>query len=43
MYWKSILLFLTWPALIALSLYLVMVVIKKYNYVLEHEKKKNEN
>jgi len=42
MYWKSILLFLTWPALIALSLYLVLYVVKKYNDKLEHVKKKYE-
>lgn len=42
MYWKSILLFLTWPALIALSMFLVQYVIKKYSDVFEHVKKKYE-
>lgn len=40
MYWKSIILFLTWPAVIVLSLYLVQYVVKKYNDVFEHVKKK---
>ncbi|RKD91404.1 hypothetical protein [Mangrovibacterium diazotrophicum] len=42
MYWKSILLFLTWPVLIAVSLFLVQYVVKKYNDKLEHVKKKYE-
>jgi len=42
MYWKSILLFMTWPALIAVSLYLVQYVLKKYNDKFEHVKKKYE-
>ncbi len=43
MYWKSILLFLTWPALIVLSLYLVTFVMKKYKDVFEHVKKKYQH
>lgn len=35
MYWSSILLFLTWPALIVLSWFLVKLVIRKYNQVFE--------
>lgn len=42
MYWKSILLFLTWPVLIAVSLFLVQYVVKKYNDKLETVKKKHE-
>jgi len=42
MYWKSILLLITWPVLIAISLYLVQYAVKKYNDRLEHVKKKYE-
>lgn len=42
MYWKSILLFATWPVLILISLYLVQYAVKKYNDKLEHVKKKYE-
>jgi hypothetical protein len=35
MYWKSILLLLTLPVLVAISLYLVQYVVKKYNDKLE--------
>lgn len=35
MYWTSILLFLTWPALVVLSWYLVKYVMNKYNDVFE--------
>jgi len=40
MYWKSIILLLTWPALIAVSLFLVQYVVKKYNTKFERVKKK---
>ncbi len=42
MYLKSILILLTWPVLIVLSLFLVQYVVKKYNDVFEHVKKKYE-
>ncbi|WP_372775699.1 hypothetical protein [Mangrovibacterium sp.] len=42
MYWKSILTFMTLPALVVLSLYLVLYVVKKYKDVFEHVKKKYE-
>ncbi|MFV0378742.1 MAG: hypothetical protein ACK5JD_15725 [Mangrovibacterium sp.] len=42
MYWNSIFMFLTWPALIVLSLCLVQYILKKYNDVFEHVKKKYE-
>ena len=35
MHWSSILLFLTWPALIVLSWFLVKLVIRKYSQVFE--------
>lgn len=35
MYWSSILLLLTWPALILLSWFLVKFFMKKYNDVFE--------
>jgi hypothetical protein len=42
MYWNSILWFLSWPALVVLSYYLVKYVTGKYTDVLEKPLKKQQ-
>jgi hypothetical protein len=40
MYWSSILWFLSWPAVVIISYYLVKFTVKKYESVLEKPLKK---
>jgi hypothetical protein len=43
MYWSSILWFLSWPALVVLSYYLIKYVVNKYHDILEKPLKKSNS